>query len=262
MASGNSDYFYSFPSLIQSIIFHRTKSRVCLCYPVIGQSHSFKGKKPRELPPKFPAEPKLEASLPTLATKAVLESSIYYLFTYLWLQLPPLSPSHWLDRKRKAYIYTFLAWATALGQKWPGSNQPNLSPGAECLPQSWRMLQLALLWVSADHGLARICGGGREGRSLGRCLSWERDGGIHLKQPQLSWSFYSSDALGGRESGDSLFPTYSRIDGKSLRFQNHGDPQIYSEQLWRIESDSNPQFGFEFESEGMEGTSGWCPVAS
>lgn len=33
------------------------------------------------------------------------------------------------------------------------------------------MLQLTLLWVSADHGLVRICGvlhgGGREGRSWG-----------------------------------------------------------------------------------------------
>lgn len=70
------------------------------------------------------------------------------------------------------------------------------------------MLQLALLWVSADHGLARR----RERRKkLGRCLSWERDGGIHLKQPQLPWSFYSSDALGGRESGDSFFSPPSLV---------------------------------------------------
>lgn len=48
-------------------------------------------------------------------------------------------------------------------------------------------------------------------KKLGSCLSWERDGGIHLKQRQLSRNFYSNGAFGGWESGEGLFPPPSHV---------------------------------------------------
>lgn len=72
------------------------------------------------------------------------------------------------------------------------------------------MLQLMFLLVSADHGLARICGvprgGGREGRSWG-------DVSLGDMMVEFTLNRHSSpgDAFGCRESGDGLFPPPSLV---------------------------------------------------
>lgn len=71
------------------------------------------------------------------------------------------------------------------------------------------MLQLTLLWVSADHALARICGvprGGGRRKKLWRCLSWERDVEFTLNRHSSP-----GDAFGCRESGDGHFPPPSLV---------------------------------------------------